>query len=170
MFSGKEVRLACRLCSVCLSKCLSGVCLSKCPAVVRQCAVSKCVQCGQAVCCCVQVCVAVVPLTVGGCRRRLSQALPDPGTSVPARIPTSGPHKSPPPPVFQTPPQWELQTSARPLEPPCEPQTFVLQPPSGISPLYIRTIGNQALLYSEERGAHFARTHVSSFVCTLTQG
>ena len=108
MLSGKEVRLACRLCSVCLSKCLSGVCLSKCPAVVRQCAVSKCVQCGQAVCCCVQVCVAVVPLTVGGCRRRLSQALPDPGTSVPARIPTSGPHKSPPPPVFQTPPSGLL--------------------------------------------------------------
>ena len=62
---------------------------------------------GQAVCC-VQVCVAVVPLTVGGCRRRLSQALPDPGTSVPARIPTSGPHKSPPPPVFQTPPSGLL--------------------------------------------------------------
>ena len=62
---------------------------------------------GQAVCC-VQVCVAVVPLTVGGCRRRLSQALPDPGTSVPARIPTSGPHKSPPPPIFQTPPSGLL--------------------------------------------------------------
>ena len=138
---------------------LQCVSLQVCPAVVRQCAVSKCVQCGQAVCCCVQVCVAVVPLTVGGCRRRLSQALPDPGTSVPARIPTSGPHKSPPPPVFQTPPKWELHTSAGPLEPPSEPQTFVLQPL-----LYIRTIGNQALLYSEERAAHFAGTHVSSFV------
>ena len=40
---------------------------------------------------CVQVCVA--PSWVSEAAfRRLSQALPDPGTSVPPRIPTSGPH------------------------------------------------------------------------------